>query len=61
MELVFDRPTLPDGAVLGFTTEPDTGRITLCGLHPAGVHRIGTFRNAADAWAALDEIDSPRR
>lgn len=32
--------------------------LTLYHRTPEGVHRIGSFTSCADAWAALDAIDS---
>jgi hypothetical protein len=61
MSCVLNHPTVPDTVSLAFTTDPETGLITMCGLHAEGVQRIGTFRTAAEAWAALDAIDAPRR
>jgi hypothetical protein len=60
MSCVLNNPTMSDMLVVHYTTEPETGQITMSGLQPDGVERIGTFRNAAEAWAALDAYDSPR-
>jgi hypothetical protein len=55
MLLPVSRAPLPTLAV---DVDDRTASITIHELHPDGVRRVGTYNDAAAAWAAVDRLDS---
>jgi hypothetical protein len=45
--------------VLSIDVDDRTAGITIHELQPHGSRTIGTFADAASAWAAVDELDAP--
>jgi len=48
----------PAPPVLSLAVDPQSRLITITTLRAEGVERLGTFTNPADAWAAIDVLDS---
>jgi hypothetical protein len=49
----------PEAPAVDVTYDTGSGEIVLHRLERSGLTRVGSFRSAAEAWAALDQIDAP--
>jgi hypothetical protein len=45
--------------VLAVDVDERTAQITIHELHRDGVRLVGTYADAAQAWAAVDRLDAP--